>query len=87
MATAELHSMMEAFKQQMQQQHTAFQAVDRAMLQMLTNDRGHQTSQGVDAKFYKELENFNGEQNWRDWSFQFKSATKNAQQEAYHLLE
>ena len=98
MSAADFQSMMQSFlqqmqqqqqqqQQQMQQQQVAFQAVAQAMQQILTNDKGHQTSQSVDEKFYKKVENFNGEQNWRDWSFQFKSATKNAQQEAYHLLE
>ena len=41
----------------------------------------------IDDKYYKKMDTFNGEASWRDWAFQFKSATKMAQQEGYELLE
>ena len=88
MATPELQAIMEMLTQQMrdfaagviQQQQTAIQA-------MLNTERGKPAAQGVDDKFYKRVEVFNGEQAWRDWAFQFKSATKTANEAAYHLLE
>ena len=33
------------------------------------------------------MENFTGEQAWRDWSFQFKATTRIANETAYHLIE
>ena len=33
------------------------------------------------------MESFTEEQAWRDWSFQFESATKTANEAAYHLIE
>ena len=88
MANPEIQAVLEVFANQMreftagiiQQQHAAIQA-------MLTSDRGRASTPGVDEKYYKRVENFNGEQNWRDWAFQFKSATKTAQEDAYYLLE
>ena len=83
MASAELRAIMEMFTQQMgviQQQQTAIQA-------MLTAEKSKTTTHGVDDKYYKRVEVFSGEQAWRDWAFQFKSATKTANEAAYHLLE
>ena len=66
----------------MQQQQTAIEA-------MMNNERGRPAAQaqGINEKYYKRVENFTGEQAWRDWSFQFKSATKTANEAAYHLIE
>ena len=94
MATPEFQAMMEVFAQQMQQQQLAIQAAVQTMQQqqvtiqaMLSHDRGHQPHQKIDEKFYKKVESFSGEQNWRDWSFHFKSATKMADESAYQLLD
>ena len=83
-----MQAMMEAFANQMrdfaagiiQQQQQAIQGMLNA------NACARQSPKGVDEKFYKKVENFTGEQSWRDWAFQFKSASKMAQQEAYELL-
>ena len=94
MATPELQAIMEMFTQQMrdfaagviQQQQTAIQA-------MLNVERDRPaalaapTTESVDEKYYKRVESFSGEQAWRHWAFQFKSATKTANEAAYHLLE
>ena len=66
----------------MQQQQTAIEA-------MMNNERGRPAAQaqGINEKYYKRVESFTGEQAWRDWSFQFKSATKTANEAAYHLIE
>ena len=65
-----------------QQQQTAMEA-------MLNNERSSPAAQaqGINEKYYKRVESFTGEQAWRDWSFQFKSATKTANEAAYHLIE
>ena len=44
-------------------------------------------AQGINEKYYKRVESVNGEQAWRYWAFQFKSATKTANEAAYHLIE
>ena len=44
-------------------------------------------AQGIDEKYYKKVENFTGEQAWRDWSFQFKATTRIVNEAAYHLIE
>jgi len=90
MASPEFQAVMEVFAQQMrdftagviQQQQTAIEA-------MLNSERGRPVAQaqGVDEKYYKRVESFSGEQAWRDWAFQFKSATKTANEAAYHLIE
>ena len=56
---------------------------------MLNNERGRPLAQaqGINEKYYKRVENFTGEQAWRDWSFQFESATKTANEAAYQLIE
>ena len=53
-----------------QQQQTAMEV-------MLNSERGRPAAQaqGITEKYYKRVESFNGEPVWRDWSFQFKSAT------------
>ena len=65
-----------------QQQHAAMEA-------MLNSERSRPAAQalGIDEKYYKILESFNGEQAWRDWASQFKSATKTANEAAYHMIE
>ena len=66
----------------MQQQQTAIEA-------MMNNERGRPAAQaqGINEKYYKRVESFTGQQSWRDWSFQFKSATNTANEAAYHLIE
>ena len=56
---------------------------------MVNDEQGRPAvqAQGVNEKYYKRVESFTGEQAWRDWSFQFKSATKTANEAAYHLIE
>ena len=56
---------------------------------MLNIERGKPSAQapGVDEKYFKRLELFSGEQARRDWAFQFKSATKTANEAAYRLIE
>ena len=60
-----------------------------AMEVMLNSERGRPAAQaqGITEKYYKRVESLNGEQVWRDWSFQFKSATKTANEAAYRLIE
>ena len=50
-------------------------------------DRPAVQAQGIDEKYYKKVENFTGEQAWRDWSFQFKATTRIVNEAAYHLIE
>ena len=56
---------------------------------MLNSERGRPAAQaqGVNEKYCKRVESLNGEQAWRDWAFQFKSATMTASEAAYHLIE
>ena len=56
---------------------------------MLNSERGRPAAQaqGINEKYYKRVESFSGEQVWRDWAFQFKSATKTANEAAYRLIE
>ena len=65
-----------------QQQQTALEA-------MLNSERGRPAAQaqGINEKYYNRVESFGGEQVWRDWAFQFKSATKTANEAAYRLIE
>ena len=65
-----------------QQQQAATEA-------MLNSERGQPSVQApcVDEKKYKRMEIFSGEEFWRDWTFQFKSATKTANDAAYRLIE
>ena len=55
----------------------------------MTDEQGRPAvqAQGINEKYYKRVESFTGEQAWRDWSFQFKSATKMANEAAYRLIE
>ena len=39
----------------------------------------------IDEKFYRKLNVFSGE-NWKDWCFQFRSATRGSSNMAYELL-
>ena len=86
MASPELQAFMAQMRDflaaMMQQQQTAIEA-------MMNNERGRPAAQaqGINETYYKRVESFTGEQPWRDWSFQFKSATKTANEAAYHLIE
>ena len=50
-------------------------------------DRPAILAQSIDERYYKKVENFTGEQAWRDWSFQFKATTRIVNEAAYHLIE
>ena len=65
-----------------QQQQTATEA-------MLNSERGKPVAhaQGVNAKCFKRVESFSGEQAWRDWAFQFEPATETANEAGCHLIE
>ena len=56
---------------------------------MMNEEQGRSEvqAQGINEKYYKRMESFTGEQAWRDWSFQSKSATKTANEATYHLIE
>ena len=83
-AYMDLHAaqMRDFFAAMTQQQQTVMEAI-------LNNERGRPAAQaqGINERYYKIVESFIGEQAWRDWSFQFKSATKTANEAAYHLIE
>ena len=86
MVSPELQALMaqmcDFFAAMIQQQQTAMEA-------MLNNERGRSAAQaqGINEKYCKRAESFNGEQAWRGWSFQFKSTTKTANEAAYHEIE
>ena len=82
MASPELQAFMDFHAAQMRDFFAAMEA-------MLNNERCRPAAQaqGINEKYYKRVESFTGEQGWRDWSFQFKSATKTANKAAYHLIE
>ena len=44
-------------------------------------------AESIDERYYKKVENFTGEQAWRDWSFQFKATTRSVNEAACHLIE
>ena len=67
-----------------------------AMVQQLTvieamlndeQDRPAILAQSIDERYCEKVENFIGEQAWRDWSFQFKATTRIVNEAAYHLIE
>ena len=86
MASSELQALMvqmrDFFAGMMQQQQTTMEAT-------MNNLRGRPATQaqGINEQYYKRVESFTGEQAWRDWSFQFRSATKTTNEAAYHLIE
>ena len=43
------------------------------------------TTERVDEMYYRMIQQFNGD-NWKDWCFQFKSATRGSNSVAYNLL-
>ena len=60
------------------------------MIEAMLNDEQDRPAilaQSIDERYYKKVENFNGEQAWRDWSFQFKATTRIVNEAAYHLIE
>ena len=83
MASPELQALMAQMRDflaaMVQQQQTVMEAMERG--------RPAAQAQGINERYYKIVESFIGEQAWRDWSFQFKSATKTANEAAYHLIE
>ena len=74
--------MRDSLAAMVQQQQTAIET-------MLNDeqDRPAILAQSIDERYYKKVENFTGEQAWRDWSFQFKATTRIVNEAAYHLLE
>ena len=64
--------------------------VKKAIQEPMMNDeqgRPAVQAQGINEKYCRRVESFTGEQAWRDWSFQSKSATKMANEATYHLIE
>ena len=76
-----VHSMRDSLAAMVQQQ-----TVIEAMLND-EQDRPAILAQSIDERYYKKVENFTGEQAWRDWSFQFKATTRIVNEAAYHLIE
>ena len=77
MASPEFQAIMQLVAQVRDLTAGIAQQQQTAMEAMLNNDE----------KCYKRVESFTGEHAWRDWSFHFKSATKTANESAYHLIE
>ena len=66
------------------------QAREKQEQEAMTNDeqdRPAVQAQSIDERYYKKVENFTGDQAWRDWSFQFKATTRIVNEAAYHLIE
>ena len=66
------------------------QAREKQEQEAVTNDeqdRPAVQAQSIDERYCKKVENFTGEQPWRDWSFQFKATTRIVNEAAYHLIE
>ena len=66
------------------------QAREKQEQEEVTNDeqdRPAVQAQSIDERYYKKVENFTGEQAWRDSSFQFKATTRIVNEAAYHLIE
>ena len=60
-------------------QATATPTTTAASSQANTNDK-------VDERHFRKMSNFTGT-NWKDWAFQFRSATRSSNIEAHRLLE
>ena len=77
-----VHGMGDSFAAMVQQQQTVIET-------MLNDeqDRPAILAQSIDERYYKKVENFTGEQAWRDWSFQFKATTRIVNEAAYYLIE
>ena len=77
-----VHGMRDSLAAMVQQQQTVIET-------MLNDepDRPAILAQSIDERYYKKVENFTGEQAWRDWSFQFKATTRIVNEAAYHLIE
>ena len=77
-----VHGMRDSLAAMVQQQQTVIET-------MLNDeqDRPAILAQSIDERYDKKVENFTGEQAWRDWSFQFKATTRIVNQAAYHLIE
>ena len=77
-----VHGMRDSLAAMVQQQQTAIET-------MLNDeqDRPAILAQSIDGRYYKKVENFTGEQAWRDWSFQFKATTRIFNKAAYHFIE
>ena len=77
-----VHGMRDSLAAMVQQQQTVIET-------MLNDeqDRPAILAQSIDERYDKKVENFTGEQAWRDWSFQFKATTRIVNEAAYHLIE
>ena len=77
-----VHGMRDSLAAMVQQQQTVIET-------MLNDeqDRPAILAQSIDERYYKKIENFTGEQAWRDWSFQFKATTRIVNEAAYHWIE
>ena len=76
-----VHSMGDSLAAMVQQQ---------SVIETMMNDEQDRPAilaQSIDERYYKKVENFTGEQAWRDWSFQFKATTRIVNEAAYHLVE
>ena len=71
MESSELQSIMAQMRDLFSAHHDKGDAEQRG-------SRPAAQAQGINEEYYKRVESFTGEQAWRDWSFQFKSATKTA---------
>ena len=89
MMSPEVQAIMELVSQVRDLTAEIAQQQQTAMEVMLNSERGRPAAQalGVNEKYYKRVESFNGEQVWRDWAFQFKSATKTANEAAYRSIQ
>ena len=76
-----VHDMRDSLAAMVQQQ-----TVTETMLND-EQDRPAILAQSIDERYHKKVENFTGEQAWRDWSFQFKATTRIVNEAAYHLIE
>ena len=77
-----VHGMRDSLAAMVQQQQTVIET-------MLNDeqDRPAILAQSIHERYNKKVENFIGEQAWRDWSFQFKATTRIVNEAAYHLIE
>ena len=85
-----IQSMTQAFADQMQNFASAMMKNQQESMQAIIKEmqaQSYSPQQRIEDKFYKKIEMWSGEGSWRDWSFQFKSSTKMAQQEGHDLLE
>ena len=76
-----VHGMRDSLAAMVQQQQTVIETMLHD-----EQDRPAILAQSIDERYYR-VENFTGEQAWRDWSFQFKATTRIVNEAACHLIE